>query len=142
MVPDETGSPLMGRICPEIRREKVDKQNGRGWHRLLRASACTWAGLRAAWVNEAAFREEALAALVFLPLGLWLGENGVERALLAGSVLAILLVELLNSAIEAVVDRIGSERHELSGRAKDLGSAAVACAIALACLVWVCVLLL
>ena len=98
VVPDETGSPLMGRICPEIRREKVDKQNGRGWHRLLRASACTWAGLHAAWVNEAAFREEALAALVFLPLGLWLGENGVEPPGLSHREIIIAKLQLLSSA--------------------------------------------
>ena len=117
-----------------------EKPNGRGLGRILRATACTWAGLRAAWKNEAAFRQEAVAALFFLPLGLWLGETGVERALLAGSVLLVPIVELLNSAVEAVVDRIGPERHELSGRAKDMGSAAVAGAIALAVVVWVCVL--
>ena len=117
-----------------------EKANGQGLARLFRATACTWAGLRAAWQNEAAFRQETLAAAFFLPLGLWLGESGVERALLTGSVLLVPLVELLNSAVEAVVDRIGPERHELSGRAKDMGSAAVACAIALAALVWVCVL--
>ena len=115
--------------------------NGQGLARLLKATQCTIKGLRAAWDNEAAFRQEALGALVLLPLGLWLGDSGVDRALRGGSVLLLLLVELLNSAIEAVVDRIGPEWHELSGRAKDMGSAAVACAMALLCLVWLCVLL-
>ena len=118
----------------------AEKPNGQGLVRILKATACTWAGLRAAWRHEAAFRQEALAAAFFLPLGLWLGDSGVERALLTGSVLLVPVVELLNSAVEAVVDRIGPERHELSGRAKDLGSAAVAGAIGLAVLVWVCVL--
>ena len=117
-----------------------EKENGRGLARILKATACTWAGLRAAWKHEAAFRQEALAAAFFLPLGLWLGDTGVERALLTGSVLLVPVVELLNSALEAVVDRIGPERHELSGRAKDMGSAAVAGAIALAAAAWGCVL--
>lgn len=118
----------------------AEKPNGQGLARILKATACTWAGLRAAWKHEAAFRQEALAAAFFLPLGLWLGDTGVERALLTGSVLLVPVVELLNSALEAVVDRIGPERHELSGRAKDMGSAAVAGAIALAAVVWACVL--
>ena len=78
--------------------------------------------------------------MLLVPLGLWLGADGVERALLVGSWLLVLIVELLNSAIEAVVDRIGAQPHELSGRAKDAGSAAVLVAIALAVLVWVLVL--
>ena len=118
----------------------TEKPNGQGLARILRATACTWAGLQAAWKHEAAFRQEALAAAFFLPLGLWLGDTGAERALLAGSVLFVPIVELLNSALEAVVDRIGPKRHELSGRAKDLGSAAVAGAIGLAVVVWGCVL--
>lgn len=79
--------------------------------------------------------------LVLTPIGLWLGENGVEQALLIGSMLLILIVELVNSAIEAVVDRFGGEMHELSGRAKDIGSAAVALALANWAVVWACVLL-
>ena len=122
--------------------KKKEPQNGRGLTRLIKATRCTAQGLAAAWTNEAAFRQECLAALVLLPLGLWLGPGGIGKALLAGSVLLVLVVELLNSALEAVVDRIGLERHELSGRAKDLGSAAVACAIGLAALVWGCVLAL
>ena len=121
---------------------RKEPQNGRGLIRLLKATRCTLKGLAAAWTNEAAFRQECLAALALVPLGLWLGPGGADKALLAGSVLLVLVVELLNSALEAVVDRIGLERHELSGRAKDLGSAAAACAIGVAVLVWVCVLAL
>lgn len=117
------------------------KENGTGMARLKRAIRCSSAGLAAAWKNEEAFRQEGLAGLVLLPLGLWLGDTGVERALLAGSVLLVLIVEMLNSAVEAVVDRIGPERHELSGRAKDLGSAAVSFALLHVVVVWLLVLL-
>ena len=115
-------------------------QNGQGFVRILRAARCSWAGLHAAWNHEEAVRQEAIAAFVLMPFALWLGENGVERALLGGSLVLLLVVELLNSAIEAVVDRIGPERHELAGRAKDLSSAAVGCAITVVVLVWICVL--
>lgn len=93
-------------------------------------------GLRAALKYEEAFRLELMACIVLLPLALWLGNTGVERALLTGSLLLVLLVELLNSGLEAVVDRIGIEQHALSGRAKDLGSAAVFIALLNALLVW------
>jgi len=112
------------------------KPGATGIVRILRACGYSWRGLAAAWRHEAAFRQEAVLAAVLVPLGAWLGADGVERALLAGSVLLVLVVELLNSAVEAVVDRIGSEPHELSGRAKDLGSAAVFVALAGVVLVW------
>ena len=99
------------------------------------------AGLKAAFINEQAFRQELYALIILIPLGLWLGENGTERALLISSLLLVPIVELLNSAVEAVVDRIGSEQHELSGRAKDIGSAAVFLTIILTCMVWALVLL-
>ena len=108
--------------------------------RIVRALRFSLKGLRAVWRHEAAFRQEVLVAVLLVPLGLWLGTDGVERALLVGSWLLVMIVELLNSAIEAVVDRIGAQPHELSGRAKDAGSAAVLVAIALAVLVWVLVL--
>jgi diacylglycerol kinase (ATP) len=108
--------------------------------RILRALGFSLQGVRAVWRHEAAFRQEALVAIVLVPLGLWLGADGVERALLVGSWLLVMIVELLNSAIEALVDRIGTQPHELSGRAKDVGSAAVLVAIALAVLVWLLVL--
>jgi diacylglycerol kinase (ATP) len=108
--------------------------------RLTRAFASTFRGFAAAWREEEAFRQECLLAIVIVPLGLWLGESGVERALLAGPMLLILVIELLNSAVEATVDRIGVERHPLSGIAKELGSAAVFVAFALLALNWLLVL--
>jgi diacylglycerol kinase (ATP) len=108
--------------------------------RVLRAGAYSMAGLRAALSKEAAFRQEVMLCLVLAPLGAWLGRTGVERALLVGSLILVLIVELLNSAVEATVDRIGTERHTLSGRAKDMGSAAVYLAIVLVILVWSLVL--
>jgi diacylglycerol kinase (ATP) len=108
--------------------------------RLSRAFGSTFRGFAAAWREEEAFRQECLLALLVIPLGLWLGETGVERSLLAGPMLLILVVELLNSAIEATVDRIGIERHPLSGIAKELGSAAVFVAFMLLFLNWVLVL--
>jgi len=112
----------------------------RGITRMVKATVYSWQGLCAAWRNEAAFREEVLLALVLVPLGLWLGDGGVEKALLVGSVILLLVVELLNSSIEAVVDRFGGDLHELSGRAKDMASAAVALAILLLAGVWLLVL--
>ncbi len=116
-------------------------RQGSGPGRLLRAAACSVSGLVAAWRGEAAFRQEVILVVVLTPLALWLGRSGVERALLLASLGLVLVVELLNSAVEAVVDRIGPERHPLSGRAKDLGSAAVFVALLLAVLVWGLVLL-
>ena len=96
----------------------------------------TFAGLETAWKNELAFRGEIVVAMVMVPLGLWIGRSAVERSLLIASILLILVTELLNSAIEAVVDRIGPERHELSKRAKDMGSAAAFISMVTAALVW------
>ena len=107
-----------------------------GITRIIQASRFSWLGLRAAWRHEAAFRQEVGLAVILIPLGLYLGEGGVEKALLVASVLLLLLVEVLNSALEAVVDRFGGEHHELSGRAKDQGSAAVAVAIVIMAAVW------
>ena len=109
--------------------------------RLLRATGHALQGLGAALRHEQAFRQELLVAATAVPTGLWLGRTGAERALLVGSCLLVLVVELLNSAVEAAVDRIGPERHELAGRAKDLGSAAVLGTIVLAAIVWGLVLL-
>ncbi len=117
------------------------KPGNTGFTRLVRAFGYSMQGFAACFRAEAAFRQEVAASLVILPLGLWLGQNGVERALLLGSWLLVPIVEMLNSAIEAVVDRIGPERHELSGQAKDIGSAAVFLAICLFFLVWMLVLL-
>lgn len=105
----------------------------------MAATAFSSAGLRAAWRHEEAFRQEAILAAVLAPLALWLGDTSLERALLIGSLLLVLIVELLNSAVEAVVDRIGADPHELSGRAKDMGSAAVLLSLLLAAGVWLAV---
>ena len=107
----------------------------RGLQRLWHALGYSLAGLRAGW-HEPAFRQEALAALVLLPLALWLGQGWVETALLAGAVVLVLVVELLNTGIEAAIDRVGPEWHALSKRAKDTGSAAVLLSLLLCGAVW------
>jgi len=117
---------------------RPDKKSGPA--RLARAFGSTWRGFRAAWREEEAFRQECVLAIVIVPLGLWLGTDGVERALLVGPMFIVLAVELLNSAVEATVDRIGVERHPLSGIAKELGSAAVFVAFSLLALNWILVL--
>ncbi|MCC7634658.1 diacylglycerol kinase [Stenotrophomonas rhizophila] len=97
----------------------------RGPRRILMAAVWSWQGLRAAWLHESSFRLEVYLLVVLAPLALWLGQSPVERALMIGSLLLVLAMELANSAIEAVIERYGSEFHELAGRAKDMGSAAV-----------------
>ena len=104
--------------------------------RIVNATSYSLAGLAAAWRNEASFRQELILAIVLVPAGFWLGRTAVERALLVGSCLLVLAVELLNSGLEAAVDRIGSEPHPLSGRAKDLGSAAVLVSLLLVLVIW------
>lgn len=98
-------------------------------------------GLRAAWQSEASFRDEVWMSVVVLPLALWLGQSGVERACLAGSWLLVPLAELLNTAVEVLVERIDRSLHPLSGKAKDLGSAAVLVAMGMSALIWILVLL-
>jgi len=112
-----------------------------GVTRWIKALGFTWLGLKAAYKHEEAFRQEVFTLLIAVPLAIWWGKNGIEIALLIGSVLLLLIVELLNSAIEAVVDRFGGEIHELSGRAKDMGSAAVFIAMINVAMVWSAVLL-
>lgn len=112
-----------------------------GIQRLYKATLFSLQGLRVAFRNETAFRLEVVLSIFLIPLGLWLGDNGIERALLVGSILLVMIVELINSGIEAVVDRIGGEHHELSGIAKDVGSAAVLIALVNVLVVWVLVLL-
>ena len=97
----------------------------RGPRRILLATKWSLQGLRFAWLYESSFRLEVYLLVVLAPLGLWLGHTGVERVLLVGSGLLVLSIELLNSAVEAVIERYGAEHHELAGRAKDMGSAAV-----------------
>lgn len=104
--------------------------------RVVRAGGYSLAGLRAALKTEAAFRQLFVLFVIMAPLGLWLGNDAIERVLLVGCLVLVLIVELLNSAIEATVDRIGKERHELSGRAKDMGSAAGMLSQLLVVFVW------
>ncbi len=111
-----------------------------GFRRLVNATRYSIAGLVAAARHEDAFRQELLLAAVMVPLGIAFGANGVERALLAGSVLLVLVVELVNSAVEATVDRISLEDHNLAKRAKDFGSAAVMLSLATMAGVWLLVL--
>lgn len=112
-----------------------------GLQRFANALKYSKQGLHAAWQYEAAFREEVLALIVAIPLALWLGTTLLEKVLLISSVLLVMVVELLNSALEAVVDRMGTEHHELAGRAKDMGSAAVLVTIVLSVLIWLGILL-
>ena len=105
--------------------------------RVIRAASCSFAGLRHVLLHESAFQEEVLVlVLLVIPGAIWLGETGVERSLLIGSWLNVLVVEVLNTSIEVAVDRIGTEHHHLSGQAKDLGSLAVLLSIVLALVVW------
>jgi diacylglycerol kinase (ATP) len=97
----------------------------RGPGRILKATMWSMQGLRAAWLHESSFRLEVYLLVVLAPVALWLGHDGIERVLLIGSCLLVLAAELLNSAVEAVIERYGAEFHELAGRAKDMGSAAV-----------------
>ncbi|OGR00691.1 MAG: diacylglycerol kinase [Deltaproteobacteria bacterium RIFOXYD12_FULL_55_16] len=119
----------------------MGKKSGTGLARLRNAFGWSMAGLAAALRHEKAFQQELGLCLILAPIALWLGKTGVETALLLGALFLVLIVEIINSAIEAVVDRCGEEIHPLSGRAKDLGSAAVFLALANAALVWILVLL-
>jgi len=112
-----------------------------GMQRVINATRYSLEGLAAAARHEDAFRQELILAALMVPLGLWLGADGVERALLVGSVLMVLVVELLNSAVEATVDRVSLEDHQLAKRAKDIGSAAVMMSLVTVGVVWLLVLL-
>lgn len=107
-----------------------------GIARVMAAARYSLAGFKAAWYHEAAFRQELMLACLLAPLAFWLGENASQRAILLGSLLVVIITELLNSAIEAAIDRFGGEHHPLSGQAKDLGSAAVFVALVLVVVVW------
>lgn len=119
----------------------MGKKSGGGPVRLIRALGWSMAGLRAALLKEAAFRQELFACGILAPLAFYFGETGVEKAMLLGSLLLVLIVELLNSAVEAVVDRVGPEEHYLAGQAKDMGSAAVFLALLNVAVVWLLVIL-
>ncbi|CAG0958086.1 undecaprenol kinase [Methylophilaceae bacterium] len=112
-----------------------------GLRRLLNAFGYSMAGIKAAYQNEDAFRQEVLMAIVLIPLAIYLGDNGLERAVMIASVMLVIIVELLNSSIEATVDRISLENHNLAKRAKDIGSAAVLMSLVNLAVVWILVLL-
>ena len=118
----------------------IKRDKPTGLTRVVRAFGYSLQGFRYAWREEAAFRQEFCLAVAVVPAGFYLGRSGVERALLVWPMLQILVVELLNSALEAVVDRSGLERHPLAGMAKDMGSAAVLLSFALLGTVWVLIL--
>lgn len=117
------------------------KPNGRGFKRIFRASINSLLGLKACWINEPAFRQEVLLCFLLYPFIFFVNVTTTEKALLFSSLTFVLIVELINSAIENIIDRIGPEQHELSGRAKDMGAAAVMLTILMAMSVWLCVLL-
>ena len=126
-----------------MERVVIDKSNKReppppltGYKRLLSAAKCSWIGIRAAYASEEAIRQEMFLLLIGTPLGLWLGQTTIEKIILVGSLFMILIVELLNTAVETTIDRISYEIHELSGKAKDIGSAAVMVSIILTLFVW------
>jgi diacylglycerol kinase (ATP) len=116
-------------------------QNAKGWRRVVNAFGFSIKGLRACYELEEAFRQELWLIVPLMPVALWLGDTPAERALLLGSLIIVPIVELLNSAIETNVDRIGYERHELSGRAKDIASAAVLLSIVFASVTWALILI-
>lgn len=115
--------------------------NTKGRERIINAFFYSMKGIKAAWKNEAAFRQEAVIFICLVPFAFILGSTALEIAILIASWMIVLVTELLNSAIEAIVDRIGPEHHELSGRAKDMGSAAVFVSIGLAVMIWAFILL-
>ena len=112
----------------------------KGLTRLWNALGYSRDGIAAAWRHEAAFREEILLAAIAIPLAFYLGKTGVDRALLVSCIILILIVEILNSAVEAVVDKASPEKHDLAKRAKDMGSAAVLFSLINAAVIWACVL--
>ena len=118
----------------------MNKPGRSGFSRLLDASRYSYKGLRAAWQYEEAFRQEAMLAMVMLPMAFWLGNGATQQGLLVTTVVLVVVVELINSAIEAAIDRIGTDRHPLSGQAKDIGSAAVMMSLLLCLCTWTLVI--
>ena len=122
---------------PEQEQSTNFKPNGSGLNRVIKAASCSFKGLRAAFKHEAAFRQELILCLALVPIALFTSETLTRFVALISVLILVLIVELLNSAIEATVDRIGLEHHKLAGRAKDMASAAVALSLLTALIVWV-----
>ncbi len=118
----------------------MEKKTSKGFERIVNAFKFTLKGIRSAWSNEEAFRQEALVLILVIPAGLLIGETFVQKGLFVCVWLLVLVIELLNSAIESVVDRIGYEKHPLSGQAKDMGSAAVFIGISISVIVWISII--
>jgi len=118
----------------------MEKKSGKGIDRIFRAFSWSMSGLKAAFMQEAAFRQELFLCIILVPLAFYFGKTGLEKALLLGSLMLVLIVELLNSAIEAVVDRISKDQHVLAGQAKDMGSAAVFLSLLNVAIVWILIL--
>jgi len=114
--------------------------DNRGLLRFIKAAEYSWQGVKATYRFEEAFRQEIWLTAVLTPVAIYIASSGVELALLLGSLILVLIVELLNSGLEAIVDRIGTEHHELSGRAKDIGSAAVMFALINVAIIWACII--
>ena len=119
----------------------MGKTGATGLTRIIHAAGYSWLGLKAAYKHESAFRQELWLAAIMIPLGIYLGETLIAKAALVTSVMFVLVVELINSGIEAVVDRVGDEPHKLSGRAKDMGSAAVLISLIMTGLIWAVVII-
>jgi len=114
--------------------------DNRGFLRFIKAADYSWQGIKATYRFEEAFRQEIWLTTILTPIAIYVAASGVELALLLGSLILVLIVELLNSSLEAIVDRIGTEHHELSGRAKDIGSAAVMLALINVIIIWACII--
>ena len=119
----------------------MGKPGATGLTRIINAAGYSWLGLKAAYKHESAFRQELWLAIIMVPIGAYIGDTLTAKAALVTSVLFVLVVELLNSGIEAVVDRVGDEPHKLSGRAKDMGSAAVLISVVMTALIWAAVIM-
>ena len=114
----------------------MPKPGHTGFQRIVKATGYSWQGFRAAWQNESAFRQECTLGIILLPLAFVIGQSMLQVAVLISMLAVVLITELLNSAVEAVVDRVGDEHHDLAGRAKDMGSAAGFVSLALVVIVW------
>lgn len=132
----------MGRLCMDTPQKNASDLKGKsGIHRLMNATRYSWQGYKAAWQTEEAFRQEAILAMIMIPVAILLPLELLEKLLMISTVVLVVIVEIINSAIEATIDRFGNEIHPLSGKAKDLGSGAVLLALLLCGGVWISILI-